>query len=93
MKKVYVQDEKVVKEKIQGKKAKGNTDRTLRSSKKALEQSSSLSDTFCIIYLEPYSEGASGEIWRRCIICKSWAHKCCVTSCIRFKCTNCQQLD
>ena len=56
MKKVYAQDKKVVKEKIQGKKAKEKTDRTLRSSKKDLEQSSSVSDTFCIICLEPYSE-------------------------------------
>ena len=71
MKKVYAQDKKVVKEKIHGKKAKEKTDRTLRSSKKNLEQSSSVSDTFCIICLEPYSESASGEIWRRCIICKS----------------------
>ena len=93
MKKVYAQDKKVVKEKIQGKEAKEKTDRTLRSSKKHLEQSSSVSDMFCIIYLELYSESASGEIWRRCIICKSWAHKCCVTSSIRFKCPNCQQLD
>ena len=36
MKKVYAQDKKVVKEKIQGKKAKEKTDRTLRSSKKIL---------------------------------------------------------
>ena len=79
-------------EKIQRKKAKEKTDRTLRSSKKNREQSS-VSDTFCIICLEPYSESAPGEIWRRCIICKSWAHKCCVTSSIRFKCPNCQQLD
>ena len=93
MKKVCAQDKKVVKEKIQGKKAKEKTDRTLRSSKKNLEQSSSVSDTFCIICLEPYSESAQGEIWRRCIIYKSWAHKCCVTSSIRFKCPNCQQLD
>ena len=93
MKKVYAQDKKVVKEKIQGKKAKEKTDRTLRNSKKNLEQSSSVSDTFCIICLEPYSESASGEIWRRCIICKSWAHKCCVTSSVRFKCPSCQQLD
>ena len=93
MKKVYAQDKKFIKEKIQGKKAKEKTDRTLRSSKKNLEQSSSVSDTFCIICLEPYSESASGGIWRRCIICKSWAHKCCVTSSIRFKCPNCQQLD
>ena len=50
MKKVYAQDKKVVKEKIQGEKAKEKTDRTLRSSKKNLEQSSSVSDTFCIIY-------------------------------------------
>ena len=91
MKKVYAQDKKVVKEKIQGKKAKA--DRTLRSSKKNLDQFSSDSDTFCIICLEPYSESAPGEIWRRCIICKSWAHKCCVISSIRFKCPNCQQLD
>ena len=55
MKKVYAQDKKVVKEKIQGKKAKEETDRTLRSSKKNLEQSSSVNDTFCIICLEPYS--------------------------------------
>ena len=94
MKKVYAQDKKVVQEKIQGKKAKEKTDRrTLRSSKKNLEQSSSVSDMFCTICLEPCFESASGEIWRRCIICKSWAHKCCVTSCIRFKCPNCQQLD
>ena len=92
MKKVYAQDKKVVKEKIQRKKAKEKSDRTLRSSKKNREQSS-VSDTFCIICLEPYSESAPGEIWRRCIICKSWAHKCCVTSSIRFKCPNCQQLD
>ena len=71
MKKVYAQDKKVVKGKIQGKKAKEKTDRTLRSSKKNLEQSSSVSDTFCIICLEPYSESAPGEIWRRCIICRS----------------------
>ena len=90
MKKVYAQDNRVVKEKIQGEKAKEKTDRTLRSSKKNLEQSSSVSDMFCIIYLEPYFESASGEIWRQCIICKSWAHKCCVTSSIRFKCPNCQ---
>ena len=93
MKKAYAQDKKVVKEKIQGKKAKEKTDRTLRSSKKYLEQSSSVSDTFCIICLEPYSESAPGEIWRRCIKCKSWAHKCCVTSSIQFKCPSCQQLD
>ena len=93
MKNVYAQDEKVVKERIQGKKAKEKTDRTLRSSKKNLEQSSSVSDKFCITCLEPYSESAPGEIWRRCIICKSWAHKCCVTSSIRFKRPNCQQLD
>ena len=93
MKKVYAQDKKVVKEKIQGEKAKEKTDRTLRSSKKNLEQSSSVSDMFCIICPEPYSESASGEIWRRCIICKSWAHKCCVTSSIRFKCRYRQQLD
>ena len=94
IKKVYSQDKKVVKEKIRGGgKAKEKTDRTLKSSKKNLEQSSSVSDTFCIICLEPYSESAPGEIWRRCIICKSWAHKCCVTSSIRFKCPNCQQLD
>ena len=61
MNKVYVQDKKVVKEKIQGEKAKEKTDRTLRSSKKDLEQSSSVSDTFCIICLEPYSESVSGE--------------------------------
>ena len=48
MKKVYAQDKKVVKEKIQGKEAKEKTDRTLRSSKKNLEQSSSVSDTFCL---------------------------------------------
>ena len=65
MKKVYAQDKKVVKEKIQGEKAKEKTDRTLRNSKKNLEQSSSVSDTFCIICLEPYSESAPGEIWRR----------------------------
>ena len=93
MKKVYVQDKKVVKEKIQGEKAKEKTDGALRSSKKNLEQSSSVTDTFCIICLEPYSDSAPGEIWRRYIICKSWAHKCCVTSSIRFKCPNCQQLD
>ena len=93
MKEVYAHDKKVVKEKIQGNKAKEKTDRTLRSSKKNLEQSSSVSDTFCIICLEPYSMSAPGEIWRRCIICKSWAHKGCVTSSIRFKCPNCQQLD
>ena len=93
MKKVYAQDKKVVKEKIQGKKANEKTDRTSRSSKKTFEQSSSVSDTFCIICLEPYSESAPREIWRRCIICKSWAQKCCVTSSIRFKCPNCQQLD
>ena len=58
MKKVYAQDKKVVKEKIQGEKAKEKTDRTLRSSKKNLEQSSSVSDTFCIICLEPYSQSA-----------------------------------
>ena len=68
MKKVYAQDKKVVKEKIQGEKAKEKTDRTLKSSKKNLEQSSSVSDTFCIICLEPYSKSASGEIWKRCII-------------------------
>ena len=55
MKKVYAQDKKVVKEKIQEKKAKEKTDRTLRSSKKNLDQSSSVSETFCIICLEPYS--------------------------------------
>ena len=93
MKKVYAQDKKVVKEKIQGEKTKEKTDRTLKSSKKNLEQSSSVIDTFCIICLEPYSESAPGEIWRRCIICKSWAHKCCVILSIRFKCPNCQQLD
>ena len=93
MKKVYDQDKKVVKEEIQGEKAKEKTDTTLRSSKKNLEQSSSVSDTFCIICLEPYSESAPGEIWRRCIICKSWARKCCVTSSIRFTCPNCHQLD
>ena len=82
MKEAYAQDKKAVKEKIQGEKAKEKTDRTLRSSKKNLEKSSSVSDTFCIICLEPYSESAPGEIWRRCIICKSWAHKCCVTSSI-----------
>ena len=86
MKRVYSQDKKVVKEKIQGKKAKEKTDRTLRSSKKNLEQSSSVSDTFCIICLEPYSESAPGEIWRRCIVRKSWAHNCFVTSSVRFKC-------
>ena len=52
MKKVYAQDKKVVKEKIQGEKAKEKTDRTLTSSKKNLEKSSSVSDTFCIICLE-----------------------------------------
>ena len=72
MKKVYAQDKKVVKEKIQGKKAKEKTDRTLRSSKKNLEQSSSVSDTFCIICLEPYSESAPREIWRRCIYANLW---------------------
>ena len=82
MKKVCAQDKKVVKEKIQGEKAKEKTDRTLRNSKKSHEQSSSVSDTFCIICLEPYSESAPVEIWRRCIICKSWAHNCCVTSSI-----------
>ena len=65
MKKVYAQDKKVAKEKIQAEKAKEKTNRTLRSSKKNLEQSSSVSDTFCIICLEPYSESAPGEIWRR----------------------------
>ena len=65
MKKVYAQDKKVIKEKIQGKRAKEKIDRTLRSSKKNLEQSSSVSDTFCIICLETYSKSASGEIWRR----------------------------
>ena len=93
MKNVYAQDKKVVKEKIHWEKAKEKTDRPLRSSKKKLEQSSSVSDTFCIICLEPYSESASGEIWRWCIICKSWAHKYCITSSVRFKCPNCQQLD
>ena len=73
--------------------AKEKTDGILKSSKKNLEQSSSVSDTFCIICLEPYSESASVEIWRWCIICKSWAHKCCVTSSIQFKCPNGQQLD
>ena len=93
MKKVYSQDKKVVKEKIQGEKAKEKTDRTSRSSKKNLEQSSSVSDTFCIICLELYSDSTPGKIWRRCIIYKSWAHKCCITSSIRFKCPNSQQLD
>ena len=93
MKKVFAQDKKVAKVKMQGKKVNEKTDRTLRSSKKNVEQSSSVSDTFCIICLEPYSESAPGEIWRRCIIRKSWAHKCCVTSSIRFKCPSCQQLD
>ena len=51
MKKVYAQDKKVVKEKIQEEKATEKTDRTLRSSKINLEQSSSVSDTFCIISL------------------------------------------
>ena len=50
MKKVYAQDKKVVKEEIQGKKAKEKTDTTLRSSKKNLEQSSSVSGMFSIIY-------------------------------------------
>ena len=45
MKKVYAQDKKFVKEKIQGKKAEEKTDRALRSSKKNLQQSSSVSDT------------------------------------------------
>ena len=36
MKKVYAQDKIVVKEKIQGEKAKENTDRTLRSSLEAV---------------------------------------------------------
>ena len=71
MKKVYAQDKEVVKKKIQGGKAKEKTEGTLRSSKKDLEQCSSVSDTFCIICLEPYSESALGEIWRRYIICKS----------------------
>ena len=39
MKKVYAQDKKVVKEKIQGEMAKEKTNRTLRSSKKNLEHS------------------------------------------------------
>ena len=93
MKKVYAQDKKGCKRENPGGKAKEKTDRTLRSSKKNLEQFSIVSDTFCIICLEPYSESAPGEIWRRSIICKSWAHKCCVTSSVRFKCSNCQQLD
>ena len=53
MKKVYAQDKKVVKEKIQVGKAKEKPNRTLRCSKKNLELSSSVSDTFCITYLEP----------------------------------------
>ena len=93
MKKVFAQDKKVAKVKMQGKKVNEKTDRTLRTSKKNVEQSSSVSDTFYIICLEPYSESAPSEVWRRCIIRKSWAHKCCVTSSIRFKCPNCQQLD
>ena len=60
MKKVYSQDKKVVKEKIQGEKAKEKTDRTLRSSKKNLEQSSSASDTFCWNRIQRVPQEKSG---------------------------------
>ena len=92
MKKVYAQDKKVVKEKIQGERAKEKTDRTLRSSKKNREQSSSVSDTFCIIFLERIprvpQEKSGGGVYVLYV-----AHKCCITSSIRFKCPSCQQLD
>ena len=42
-----------------GEKAKEKTDRILKSSKKNLEQSSSVSDTFCIIM--------PGTVFRECL--------------------------
>ena len=48
-----------------------------------------LTEAFCIMCQESFSESRPGEKWVQCVKCMLWAHENCVTKSKRFLCFDC----
>ena len=95
---------KMVEEKIEKSKSKGNSrsnvtkgkrpaKTSLKFSKKKTSKIDEVSDDEewpCIICGEPFSNSRSREPWLQCTECKKWAHEACTTGSVYFICPNCE---
>ena len=79
------------------KKPKAPTVRRLAKKKKSSNKRKFSNDTtdeeddccYCLVCLDSYSNGKSGEMWDRWILCKGWAHVQCTMSRGAYVCHNC----